>query len=91
MAVQLPFRLVLHVGNLDFDRDWTLEETKITSLIGKEAQDSDKRAAEKLFIEMQRQQTNYLFPKLATYLDFSVNTWKCICLNSEKVTSLLPK
>lgn len=41
------------------------------------------RAADKLFIDTQRQ-TNNLFPKLGTYLDFSMNTQKCICLNSEE-------
>lgn len=90
MAVQFPFRLVLHVGNLDFDRDRTLEETKITSLTGKEAQDNDKSAADKLFIDTQWQ-TNYFFPKLDTYLDFSVNTQNCVYLTTEKVPSLLPK
>ena len=75
MAVQFPFRLVLHVGNLDFDRDRTLEETKITSLTGKEAPDYDKRAADKSFIDTEWQRNDSL-PKLAAYLDFSVYTYK---------------
>lgn len=75
LAVQLPFSLVLHVGNLDFDRDRALEETQIMSQ-GEEAPHRDSQAPGTVFA-----------PKTRHYLQLSVN----ICLNDGKKPSLLPE
>lgn len=42
LAIQLPFSLVLHVGNLDFDCDWTLQN-KCNSTVRQTSERQDKR------------------------------------------------